>query len=127
MKGRGGLWKVSNDTQKIFQICETAFQKNKNEVMKYHQIDISDLCQKLLKNSSVQSHYYNIYSSINPKVSKENAVNLLEELMLLYLRIRSHSFSKDSKETYKMKSKKSKEHSLRTTIKKASIDSNYSH
>ena len=120
VKDRGGLWKVNNNTQKIFEICEIEFQRNKNKIMKDHKIDINDLCEDLLKNSLVQSHCYNIYSFISPKVSKEIAVNLLEELMLLYLRIRSHSFAKYVKETYKMKSKKSKEHSLRT-IKKASI------
>ena len=87
MKDRDGLWKISNDTQKIFEICEIEFQRNKNEITKYYQIDIIDLCENLLKNSLLQSHHYNIYSSISPKVSKENAVNLLEELLLLYLHI----------------------------------------
>ena len=71
--------------------------------MKDRKIDINDLCEDLLKNSLVQSHYYNNYSSIIPKVSKENAVNLLEELILLYLHIASHSFAKDVKETVKEK------------------------
>ena len=71
--------------------------------MKDRKIDINDLCEDLLKNSLVQSHYYNNYSSIIPKVSKENAVTLLEELILLYLCIRSHSFAKDVKETVKEK------------------------
>ena len=71
--------------------------------MKDRKIDINDLCEDLLKNSLVQSHYYNNYSSIIPKVLKENAVTLLEELILLYLRIRSHSFAKDVKETVKEK------------------------
>ena len=99
MKGRGGLWIVNNNTQKLFEIYEIEFQRNKNKIMKDNKIDINDLCEDPLKNSLVQSHYYNVYSSISPKVSKENAVNLLEELMLLYLRIRSHSFAKDVKET----------------------------
>ena len=107
----------------MFEIFEIEFQRNKNKIMKYHKIDIIDLCE----NSSGQPHYYNIYSTISPKVSKENAVNLLEELILLYLRIRSHLFVKDVRETYKMKGKKSKERSLITTIKKAFIHSNYSH
>ena len=87
VKDRGGFLKVNNNTQKMFQICEIEFQRNKNIMMKDHKIDINDLCEDLLKNSLVQSHYYNIYSSISPKGSKENAVNLLEELMLLYLLI----------------------------------------
>ena len=99
VKGRGGLWIVNNNTQKLFEIYEIEFQRNKNKIMKDNKIDINDLCEDPLKNSLVQSHYYNIYSSISPKVTKENAVNLLEELMLLYLRIRSHSFAKDVKET----------------------------
>ena len=127
VKDRRGLWKVNNNTQKIFEICEIEFERNKNKIMKNHKKDINDLCEDLLKNSLVQSHYYNIYSSISRKVSKENAVNLLEELMLLYLRIQSHSFAKNVKETYKMKSKKSKERSLRTAIKKAYMHSDYGH
>ena len=74
MKDIGVLWKVSNDAQKIFEICEIEFQRNKNGIMKNNKTDIIDLCENLLKNSLVQSHYYNIYSSISPKVSKENAV-----------------------------------------------------
>ena len=74
VKGRGGLWKVNNDTQKIFEICEIEFQRNKTKIMKYHKIDINKLCRNLLKNSLVQFHYYNIYSSISSKLSRENAV-----------------------------------------------------
>ena len=47
--------------------------------------------------------HYNIYSSISPKVSKENAFKLLEEHILLYILIWSHSLGKYVKETYKMK------------------------
>lgn len=72
-------------------------------------------------------HRYNPISIIFTvlSVSKENAFNLLEKLILLYLLIWNDSFAKDIKEIYKMKSKKSKKHSLRSTIKKASIHSNY--
>ena len=55
----------------MFEICEIEFQRNKNIMMKDHKIDINDLCEDLLKNSLVQSHYYNIYSSISPKISKK--------------------------------------------------------
>ena len=50
VKDRGGLWKISNDAQKIFEICEIVLQRNKNEIMKYHKIDTIDLCKNLLKN-----------------------------------------------------------------------------
>ena len=44
VKDRGGLWKVSNDAQKIFEISKIEFQRNKNGIMKYHKIDIINLC-----------------------------------------------------------------------------------
>lgn len=55
-------------------------------------------------------HRYNPISIIFTvlSVSKENAFNLLEKLILLYLLIWNDSFAKDIKEIYKMKSKKSK-------------------
>lgn len=92
------------------------FREKQNEFKKNCKININELKNTLLCNSSLLSHYSNIYKSVNTKVSKENAVNLLEELISLYLRIRSHSFAKDVKEIHKVKNKKLKEHSLRKTI-----------
>ena len=36
VKDRRGLWKVNNNTQKIFEICEIEFERNKNKIMKNH-------------------------------------------------------------------------------------------
>ena len=57
VKDRGGFLKVNNNTHKMFEMCEIEFQRNKNIMMKDHKIDINDLCEDLLKNSLVQSHY----------------------------------------------------------------------
>ena len=62
-----------------------------------------------MKDPVVLAQYHNIYGSVHPKVSKENALNFLEELISLYLRICSNSFVKDITEGHKMKSKRSKE------------------
>ena len=67
------------------------------------------------------------YGFVNPNISKENALNLLEELISLFLRIRSHSFAKDITKNHKMKSKRSKERSLRTSIKRASDSLEFDH
>ena len=42
-----------------------------------------------MKNPVLLAQYHNVYGSVDPKVSKENALNLLEELISLYLHIRS--------------------------------------
>ena len=84
------------------------------------------MCQ-LNETSCVTSPVSKIYGSVHPKVSKENALNLLEELISLYLPIRSDSFAKDTTESHKMKSKRSKEPSLRTSIKRASGSLEFGH
>ena len=73
-----------------------------------------------MKDSVLLAQYHGVYGSVDPKVSNENALNLLEGQISLYLRIRSHSFAKDITESHKMKSKRSKELSFRTSIKRAS-------
>ena len=62
-----------------------------------------------MKDPVVLAQYHNIYGSVDPKVSKENALSFLEELISLYLRICSNSFVKDITESHKMKSKRSQE------------------
>ena len=44
VKDRGGLWKVSQATQKKFEICEIAFKRKRDKFLKSHKIDIKDLC-----------------------------------------------------------------------------------
>ena len=120
MKNRGGLWKLGEATQKIFEICEIAFKRKRDKFLKSHKIDIKDLCASLMKDPVLLAEYHNFYGSVDPKFSKENALNLLEELISLYLRIRCHSFAKYIIESHKMKSQRSRERSLRTSIKRAS-------
>ena len=81
----------------------------------------------LMKDPVLLAQYDKIYGCVDPKVSKENALNLLEELISLYLCIRSHSFAKEITESHKMKSKISKERSLRTSIKRTSGSLEFGH
>ena len=108
VKDRGGLWKVGKSTQKMFEICEIAFKRKRDKFPKSHKIDIKQLCASLMKDPVLLTQYHKVYGCVDLKVSKENALNLLEELISLYLGIRSHSFAKDITESDKMKSKRSK-------------------
>ena len=127
MKDRGGLWKVGEATQKMLEISQIAFKKKKDKFLKSHKIEIKELCASLLKDPVLLAQYHKVYGCVDPKVSKENALNLLEQLISLYLHIRSQSFAKDITESYKTKSKKSKERSLRTSIKRASGSLEFGH
>ena len=80
-----------------------------------------------MKDSVLLAQHHNVYGCVDPKVSKENALNLLEELISLYLSIRSHSFAKDITQSHKKKKKRSKEWSLRTSIKTVSGSLEFGH
>ena len=108
VKDRGGLWKVGKATQKMFQICEITFKRKRDKFLKSHKIHIKQLCASLKKDPVLLAQYHKVYGCVDLKVSKENALNLLEELISLYLGIRSHFFAKDITESDKMKSKRSK-------------------
>ena len=69
-KDRGGLWKLNSNGQTIFKTCEIEFRERQNEFKKNCSININELKNTLLYNSSLLSHYSNIYNSFNPKVSK---------------------------------------------------------
>ena len=65
-----------------------------------------------MKDPVLLAQYHNVYGSVDPKVSKKNALNLLEELISLHLLICSNTFAEDITGSHKMKSKRSKERSL---------------
>ena len=109
----------------MFEICEITFKRKRDKFLKSHKIDIKELCACLMKGPVLLAQYHKVYGCVDPKVSKENALNLLEELISLYLRIRSHSFAKDITESHKMK--RSNERSLRTSIKRASGSLEFGH
>ena len=126
-KDRGGLWRLNVDGQKMFEYCEMEFRKRKEEIQLNHKIDIKLIAKNLLQHPQLHSHYHNIYSSCDPKICKEYAVILLEELIILYLKIRAHSHAKDVKEKNKRQKKTSKKRSLRTEIKKSSSNLEMGH
>ena len=49
VKDMGGLWKVGEATQKMMEICKTAFKRKRYKFLKSHKIDIKELCASLMK------------------------------------------------------------------------------
>ena len=105
-----GLWTVTAEVFEIFSHVESKFHQN---------IDSKKIVSDLLKNPIVLCNYNKLrYDESTEKISKEIAMNLLEHLIMLYVRIRVFSLVKDKCELHKISSKKKKVISLRTEIKK---------
>ena len=102
-KNRGGLWTV---TTEAFQICcnvESYFRRSTTVTSK--KIDSKKMVSDLLKNSNTSCNYNVLRNQSSEQVSKEVAINLLEHLIALYIRVRIFPLVKDKRELHKMESK----------------------
>ena len=124
-KDRGGLWTVTIEVFQIFRNVECYFRRSTAVISK--KIDSTKMVSDLLKNPSIVCNYNVLRNQAAEKVSKEVAINLLEHLIMLYIRVRIFSLVKDKRELHKMESKKKKMRSLRTEIKKASSSLDQGH
>ena len=105
------MFKIFLHVESKFRIATENIQRN---------IDSKKIVSDILKNPTVLCNYNKIRHQSAEKVSKEIAMNLLEHLIMSYVRVRIFSLVKDNCELHKIKSKKKKVRSLRTEIKKAS-------
>ena len=108
---------VNAEVLEIFCAVETHFRHVTN--CAHRNIDSQKMVSELLRNSSVLCNFNKLRNMTTEKVSKEITFNLLDQLVLLYIRVRTFSWVKSRNDLEKIKSKK-KVRSLRTEIKKAS-------
>ena len=117
VKDRGGLWQVKKDLVRIFEVCEEHFYYKSQGFKNSFVAD--DIVSEVRKNMIVKSNFKSLYESVDLGIDKEVSCNLLEKLLLLYVRIRCHSYARKVKEDSKVEQKLMKQKSLRTEIKKS--------
>ena len=111
---RGGLWRVKSDVTSIFEVAERYF--------KCATIDCQIIVSSLMTNLTVLTHAPAIRSKSSDLIKKEIALNLLEDLLTLYKRVRSFSFASDQQQAFKIRQAKLKSRSLRAALKRTSAD-----
>ena len=124
-RDRGGLWKVNKKIEQVFLRSELLFRARTASFTSA--IACEDLVEEILKDSSVLSSYHDICLSANLEVCKEVGVDLLEQMMTMYFRVRTFSFAKDIREKHKISKRSAKKRSLRTEIKKSSSSTDKGH
>ena len=66
------------------------------------------MVQEMQCNPWVVSNFNALSYNIGPKVNKEISFNLLENMLLLFTKVRAFSFARDIKERFEAKIRKSK-------------------
>lgn len=117
-KNRGGLWGVKDGIIMIFHIAETLFVSTTSSGK--HSIDAGGMVDKLLANPIILSCLSSICSSAEVKICKEMRLNLLEQMLTLFIRVRAFSYAKDIRQEHKRLKKASHQKSLRTELKRSS-------
>ena len=124
-RDRGGLWRVNKNMQDIFSKSECIFR---NKTARFSvKIDAAEIVQNIIESSTIKSKFKTVCCDIDPKVDSEISINLLEQMLTLFVRIRTFSFAKDIREKHKAAKKTNKKCSLRTEIKQGSSSTDGGH
>ena len=117
-RNRGGLWKVTKEVFDIFCITECYFRKYVSKCVT--KIDSMEMVTSLSKDASIKSNFSKLLNSTAVSDLKEELKdNFLEDILHLYIKVRTFSMVKSKQQSHKMLTKKQKSRSLRTSIKQS--------
>ena len=124
-RDRGGLWKVNKRMQDLFRKCECIFRSKTSQFTV--KIVCAEIVNIMLQDCTISTNFKSICYDVDPKVNSEIGLNLLEQMLTLFVRLRTFSYAKDTREKYKAAKKLSRKRSLRTEIKQASCSTDGGH
>jgi hypothetical protein len=119
-RSRGGLVAPSHHLVGIIQEAEVCFRKNVSEgELVLRNIPTDHICESTLSSPVVKSLWENIVLESAIDESSSTQKLCLENILKLYLRVRSFSYAKDYISKYKIKEKQTKSKSLRKNLKRS--------
>ena len=110
---RGGLTGAKRPCISIFKLCEFQFRIETNGFVR--KIPLQDIADILIDNRKLQELYFQLADTVNT-IDDEAKFDLLEKMILLYLRVRAYTLSRDKLSAYK--EKRASKHGLRKGLKK---------
>ena len=122
-RSRGGLVTPCNDLVHILEVGESVFRQfiaKQSGVVK--SIPCDKLCNDTLDSPLVKSLWDNILQGCGQELSKQTHKICLENIIMLYLKVRSFSYAKDYINKYKIQQKTGKSKALRKELKRKSSD-----
>ena len=116
----GGLWRVTSNVRSISEVGECYFKCASQKPAT--KINCQTIVSSLMTNITILTHAAAIPNKSSDLIKKEIALNLVEDILTLYIRVRSFSFAKDQQQSFKIRQAKLKSRSLRTELKRTSAD-----
>ena len=100
IRNRGGLWSVNEDVICIFTVAESYFISSTKQHT--NRIDSKVIVSALMKDTWLLVNFSRLRRNSADPIKKEVALNLLEDLLTLYIRVRAFSYAKDKQQKYKI-------------------------
>ena len=115
----GGLWSPHSWLVSVIEAShEIVFMKHTSKDRTIR-LPVNIMVDEVLASSHVKSLWYNIVENCDIKISKECQSLCLENIVKLYLTVRSFSFAKDFVNKYKLIEGAQRKKALRKELKKA--------
>lgn len=118
---RGGLWSITKSAQTIFLRTENYFRAATAK-SGLQSIDINSIIMKSINDVATVSAYNTLVSDSELVICKNVGKDVLQNIVSLFVRVRSFSFAKDVIQKHKMKAKQVKAKALRKEITRANND-----
>lgn len=122
-RSRGGLVTPCTDLVQILEIVEMVFRHFiAMQTPVVYNIPCDTLCNEALESPLLKSLWENILLECNHKLSKQTTKLCLENIIKLYLKVRSFSYARDYISKFKIKQKAGKSKGLRKELKRHNVD-----
>ena len=117
---RGGLVNPSEHLVSILEEAEITFRQQVCETkLTLRNIPDETICNLTLKSPKVKSLWQNIVLTAGVNVNGQTQKLCLENLVKLYLKVRSFSYARDYLNKHKIKEKKTSQKALRKDLKRS--------
>jgi hypothetical protein len=122
-RSRGGLVSPCEDVVKILEVAEVCFrQEMTKSKLLVRNIPVDIICESALNSPAVKSLWENILFSSDIDTSDSTGKLCLENVLKLYLKVRTFSYAHDFITKYKIKEKQMKSKALRNELKRKDGD-----
>ena len=112
---RSALWKVNEDVISVCSVAAAYFLSSTKKLQS--KIVSKNIVNALMENCMVLESFAKVRQSSPNNIKKEIAFNLLEDLLTLYICVRTFSDVKDKVQAFKIRNSKTKSRSLRKGMK----------
>ena len=116
-RDRGGLWYPKKYLTDIFVAAQLQFRVHTGKVC--HKICVDKIVDILLQKPVLRSKWNMLAEECGCEITKGRSIIFLDQILSLFIKIRSFSCVKDIVQKYKIQQKATKKKGLRKEIKRA--------